>query len=194
MNWANRLTIARFFLSIAFVVVLTVRCPFSYTISLVLFIFAGITDYVDGEIARRYGLVTDFGKLMDPLVDKIMMAAAFICLVPLGAIPAWVATVIVSREFLITGLRLLALAKGRVLAAESLGKHKTAWQIVTIIFFLALLALRDWTRIVSLAGAPQWYQQLWLYVGSALLSVAVLLTLVSAAGYLWKNRALIQAE
>ena len=99
-----------------------------------------MTDFVDGEIARRYQFVTNFGKLMDPLVDKIMMAAAFISLVPLKAIPAWAATIVVARDFLITGLRLLASAQGQVLPAERLGKHKTSWQIVTVMFFLVLLA------------------------------------------------------
>ena len=121
MNLANRLTVSRFFLSLGFVVALTVHFPYCFTVALVLFLVAGITDYADGEIARRFNMESDFGRLMDPLVDKIMMAAAFICLVPLGAIPAWAATVIVSREFLITGLRMLAATKGRVLSAEKLG-------------------------------------------------------------------------
>ena len=80
---------------------------------------------------------------MDPLVDKIMMAAAFISLVPLEAVPAWAATIVVARDFLITGLRLLATSEGQILPAESLGKHKTSWQIITVIFFLALLAARE---------------------------------------------------
>lgn len=193
MNWANRLTVARLFLTLAFVITLSVRFPFFYTASLVIFVCAGITDYIDGEIARRFSIITDFGKLMDPLVDKIMMASAFICLVPLGVVPAWAATVIVSREFLITGLRLLASAKGRVLAAESMGKHKTAWQIATVVFFLALLALRE---CVDLGGGrvPQWYASLWHPVGTGLLMIAVALTLTSGAGYFWKNRGVIQME
>src|SRR5436309_13109328 len=80
---------------------------------------------------------------MDPLVDKIMLAAAFISLVPLKAVPAWAATAVVARDFLITGLRLMASAKGRILPAESLGKQKTSWQIVTIIFFIALLSIAE---------------------------------------------------
>jgi len=190
MNLANRLTVSRFFLSIGFVLVLSVHLPFRFTIALVLFLVAGITDYADGEIARRFNMETDFGRLMDPLVDKIMMAAAFICLVPLGAIPAWAATVIVSREFLITGLRLLAASKGRVLSAEKLGKHKTAWQIITAIFFLLMLSVRELAR---LTGAPAviLYERIWDWGGASLLLVTVALTLVSGAGYLWKNRALL---
>lgn len=192
MNLANRLTVSRFFLSLAFVIALSVNLPFRFTIALLLFLIAGITDYADGEIARRFHMETDFGRLMDPLVDKIMMAAAFICLVPLGAIPAWAATVIVSREFLITGLRLLAASKGRVLSAEKLGKHKTAWQIITAIFFLLMLSLREFARLTDPPAAAMIYGRIWNWGGEFLLVVTIALTLVSGAGYLWKNRVLIE--
>ena len=168
MNWANRLTVARFFLTIAFVAALSCAVPLHYTFALALFIVAGITDYVDGEIARRFSMVTDFGKLMDPLIDKIMMASAFICLVPIGAVPAWAVVIIISREFLITGLRLLALAKGRVLAAEGLGKHKTGWQIAAVIYFLTLLAIAEWWQ----RPAAAWMAGAWKYGGGALLTAA----------------------
>lgn len=189
MNWANRLTVGRFFLTLLFVAALSVEWPFSKTAGLLLFVLASVTDYVDGEIARRYGMITDFGRLMDPLVDKIMMAAAFICLVPLRAIPAWVAVVIISREFAITGLRLLALSKGTVLPAEGAGKHKTAWQIITVLFFLTLLAAREF-------GLPrnQHWLQAWDYGGNALVTLALLLTVYSGVGYLWRNRSLIETE
>lgn len=189
MNWANRLTLARFFLTLAFVATLNSHWPLSRTTSLFLFVIAGITDYFDGEIARRYSQVTNFGKLMDPLMDKIMMAAAFISLVPLQAIPAWVAVLIISREFLITGLRLLATADGKVLAAENVGKHKTTWQIVTVLFFLALLTVREWHPAPLHVEA--WFDNLWHYGGFALITIAVTLTLYSGVSYLWKNRALI---
>jgi CDP-diacylglycerol---glycerol-3-phosphate 3-phosphatidyltransferase len=192
MNLANRLTVSRFFLSLGFVIALSVRFPYRFTVALLLFLLAGITDYADGEIARRFHMETDFGRLMDPLVDKIMMAAAFICLVPLGAIPAWAATVIVSREFLITGLRLLAASKGRVLSAEKLGKHKTAWQIITAIFFLLMLSVGEFESLQSASRAAAVYSGLWHWGGASLLVVTVALTLVSGAGYLWKNRALIE--
>jgi len=193
MNIANRLTVSRFFLSLGFVIALSVaHLPFRFTIALLLFLLAGITDYADGEIARRFHMETDFGRLMDPLVDKIMMAAAFICLVPLKAIPAWAATVIVSREFLITGLRLLAASKGRVLSAEKLGKHKTAWQIVTAIFFLLMLSVGEFAQLQATPSAALLYNRIWTWGGAVLLFVTVALTLVSGAGYLWKNWALIE--
>lgn len=192
MNWANRLTVARFFLTLLFVAALTCELPFSRTIALLVFILASVTDWIDGYIARNYNLITDFGKLMDPLVDKIMMASAFICLIPLGAFPAWVVVIIISREFLITGLRLLALSNGKVLAAESLGKHKTIWQIIAVIWFLLLLSIRE---LVSASGAePGWYEFAWKWIGGTIMTIAVIFTLWSGLGYVWKNRAIIRAE
>ena len=122
MNWANRLTLGRLALTILFVFALSSVWTYGRSIALVLFVLAGISDYFDGEIARRYGTVTKFGKLMDPLVDKVMMAAAFICLVPLGAVPAWVATIVVARDFLITGLRLARVIGGRHPAGGEAGE------------------------------------------------------------------------
>jgi len=192
MNWANRLTVARLFFTFIFVVALSTDCPYGKTVGLALFLLAGITDYADGKIARHFNMITDFGKLMDPLVDKIMIASAFICLVPLNAIPAWAVIIIISREFLITGLRMLALSKGRVLPAESMGKHKTAWQIITVVYFLGVLSLRE---IRNQRGPlpDSWYysDSFWGYAGAALIICALGFTLYSGFGYLWKNRALL---
>jgi CDP-diacylglycerol--glycerol-3-phosphate 3-phosphatidyltransferase len=150
---------------------------------LCLFLLASLTDYADGIIARRYNLVTVFGQLMDPLVDKVMTIAAFICLVALRDIPSWVVIVIVSREFLVTGLRLLAASRGRTLPAEKLGKHKTVWQIATIVFFLALRSIQEF------AGS-QWSTNTdypLRLLGIALLAITVALTVLSGIGYLAKN-------
>ncbi len=191
MNWANRLTLSRLALTVLFVIALNSEWPFGRTVALVLFIIAGVTDFADGEIARRYRWVTNFGKLMDPLVDKIMIAAAFISLVPLKAIPAWIATVIVSREFLITGLRLLASSQGQVLEAERLGKHKTSWQIVTVVFFLVLLAARE----LEYANPESiWWSRAWQAGGTALLWITVALTLYSGLGYAWRHRAMVTTD
>ncbi len=187
MNWANRLTISRLGLTILFVMALNSQWAFARTMALILFVIAGITDYVDGEIARRYGFITDFGKLMDPLVDKIMIAAAFISLVPLGAIPAWAATIVVARDFLITGLRLMAATKGLVLPAERLGKHKTSWQIVTVVFFLLLLAAQE----LHLASGDGWWLRAWDDGGRILVGLTVLLTLYSGLAYAWANRGVV---
>src|SRR2546422_3395597 len=191
MNWANRLTLSRLLLTIIFVAALNSSWQYGRTLALFIFLLAGVSDFVDGEIARRYGFVTDFGKLMDPLVDKIMVAAAFISLVPLKAVPAWAATTVVARDFLITGLRLMATAKGRILPAESLGKQKTSWQMITIIFFLALLS------IVELRYANEtstWWVRAWSEAGPVLVWVTVALTIYSGLGFTWRNRELIAPD
>jgi CDP-diacylglycerol--glycerol-3-phosphate 3-phosphatidyltransferase len=143
MNLPNRLTILRLILTLPFVAALSLPFAGAKWLALCLFVVSSATDYADGYIARKFQLITDFGKLMDPLVDKIMTMSAFICLVALGSIPAWAAIVIITREFLITGLRLVASARGKVLAAERLGKLKTVCQIVTILYCLIVVALID---------------------------------------------------
>ena len=191
MNWANRITLSRLLLTVLFVIALNSSWNYARTAALVIFLIAGLTDFIDGEIARRYGVVTNFGKLMDPLVDKIMVAAAFISLVPLKAVPAWAATTVVARDFLITGLRLMASAKGQVLPAETLGKQKTSWQIVTIIFFLALLAIAE-LRYAN--ETSSWWLRAWNDAGPVLVWITVALTIYSGLGYAWRNRELIASN
>jgi CDP-diacylglycerol--glycerol-3-phosphate 3-phosphatidyltransferase len=191
MNWANRLTLSRLALTILFVAALNSSWQYARTAALVIFLIAGLTDFIDGEIARRYGAVTNFGKLMDPLVDKIMMAAAFISLVPLKAIPAWAATTVVARDFLITGLRLMASAQGRVLPAENLGKQKTSWQIITVIFFLGLFSAAE-LRFAK--ETSTWWLQAWNQAGPVLVWITVALTIYSGIGYAWRHRELIATD
>lgn len=191
MNWANRLTLSRLLLTVAFVAALNSSWQYARTSALVIFIIAGLTDFVDGEIARRYAWVTNFGKLMDPLVDKIMMAAAFISLVPLKAVPAWAATTIVARDFLITGLRLMASAKGCVLPAEALGKQKTSWQVITVIFFLALLSVAE---LYDASARSTWWFRAWHEAGPVLVWITVALTVYSGIGYAWRHRELIASD
>jgi CDP-diacylglycerol--glycerol-3-phosphate 3-phosphatidyltransferase len=188
MNWANRLTLSRLVLTVLFVLALNSSWQYARTAALVIFLIAGLTDFIDGEIARRYGVVTNFGKLMDPLVDKIMMAAAFISLVPLKAVPAWAATTVVARDFLITGLRLMASAKGRVLPAEQLGKQKTSWQIITVIFFLGLLSIAE-LRYAN--ETSTWWLRAWSEAGPVLVWITIALTVYSGVGFTWRNRELI---
>lgn len=193
MNLPNQLTVARLLLTGCFVAVLSTPLPFAATIALALFSLASISDYLDGEIARRRQLITDFGKLMDPLADKVMMAAAFIMLVPHGAFPAWVPIAMISREFLITGLRSLAAGKGVVLPADNLGKHKTIWQIIMVLYFLLLLSLRE-------GQAAGWFSMehldryAWTYGGPVLIAVALWLTLFSGIGYVRRNWSLITSH
>lgn len=190
MNLPNQLTVARFGLTVCFVAALSSSWRFGNTVGLVIFIAAGITDYYDGAIARRRQLVSDFGQLMDPLADKVMMAAAFILLVPEHAFPAWVAVVIISREFAITGLRLLAANRGQILPSEQLGKHKMIWQIITVIYFLLLLSIAEMERAGWFAVGG-WWPHAWKTGGQLLIAATLGLTVYSGCGYLWRNRALI---
>jgi CDP-diacylglycerol--glycerol-3-phosphate 3-phosphatidyltransferase len=191
MNWANRITLSRLALTVLFVVSLNSSWQYARTTALVIFLIAGLTDFIDGEIARRYGIITNFGKLMDPLVDKIMLAAAFISLVPLKAVPAWAATTIVARDFLITGLRLMASAKGRILPAESLGKQKTSWQVITVLFFLGLFSASE-LRFANEESV--WWQHAWNQAGPILVWITVALTLYSGLAYAWRHRELIAPD
>src|SRR5262245_16579446 len=133
MNLPNKLTIGRFGLTILFLVVFFLRVPYAETLALGLFVVASLTDYYDGKIARRDKLITNFGILMDPLADKILVCSAFIAFVGRGLMPAWMVVIIVARELAITGLRLVAASKNVVLAAEGYGKHKTLWQMIAIV-------------------------------------------------------------
>jgi CDP-diacylglycerol--glycerol-3-phosphate 3-phosphatidyltransferase len=191
MNWANRITLSRLALTVLFVVSLNSSWQYARTTALVIFLIAGLTDFIDGEIARRYGIITNFGKLMDPLVDKIMLAAAFISLVPLKAVPAWAATTVVARDFLITGLRLMASAKGRILPAERLGKQKTSWQVITVLFFLGLFSASE-LRFANEESV--WWLRAWNQAGPILVWITVALTLYSGLAYAWRHRELIAPD
>src|SRR5262245_12660555 len=192
MNLPNKLTVSRFILTAAFLVVMFSQLRYRETIALVLFCAAGISDFLDGLIARRRKLITNFGILMDPLADKIMVCSAFIAFVDLKWIPSWMVVIIVARELAITGLRLLAASKNLVLAAEAFGKHKTISQIVAIIAILVQHCYQDWgavgriifgTHIILDRPWVEWFAEFSKWV-------AVALTFISGWIYLWKNRRL----
>ena len=191
MNLPNKLTVSRFLLTVAFLAALFSGVRFHETVALALFLAAGVSDFLDGELARRRKLITNFGILMDPLADKIMVCTAFIAFVGLEWLPAWMAVVVVARELAITGLRLLAASKSVVLAAERYGKHKTVSQIIAIIAILILASYSQWgdaARAIfgwTLFGEP-WIRQF----AEASKWLAVALTFVSGWLYLWKNRVL----
>jgi CDP-diacylglycerol--glycerol-3-phosphate 3-phosphatidyltransferase len=191
MNLPNKLTASRFVLTVAFLIVMFSQVKFHETIALFLFCFAGVTDFLDGEIARRRKLITNFGILMDPLADKIMVCSAFIAFVGVNWLSAWMAVIVVARELAITGLRLLAASKNVVLAAEGYGKHKTISQITAAIAILVLHAYHDWGSFGETIfgwhiGGHPWV----LLFSNAAKWVAVVLTFTSGWLYLWKNRGL----
>lgn len=190
MNLPNKLTVARLVFTAAFLAVLYVPFPFHQTIALALFSLGGITDHLDGRLARKYNLITNFGKLMDPLADKIFTCSAFIAFVGLGLMPAWMVVVIVAREFAITGLRTLAATQNLILAAEGFGKHKTVSQIVCIIAILVSVCTPEWGVLGRLFTWPvagvAWVLQFSLFMQW----LTVALTIISGALYLWRNRKL----
>ena len=191
MNLPNKLTVSRFVFTVAFLAVMFSRIKYHETIALALFAAGGISDFLDGQIARRRKLITNFGILMDPLADKIMVCSAFIAFVGLHWIPAWMVVIIVAREFAITGLRLLAASKNVVLAAEGYGKHKTISQIVAIISILVLVSYPEWGAFGSFFGYPLFGGMPWVnWFCEVSKWVAVFLTLLSGWLYLWKNRAM----
>lgn len=171
MNLPNKLTIARVIMIPFFVVFLLTDLggAASKWIALGIFIAASLTDMLDGQIARKYHLVTNFGKFMDPLADKLLVCAAMICLVEMGKIPSWIVIIIISREFIISGFRLIAADNGRVIAASYWGKFKTVFQMLMICLMIAdIAAIAVVTQIV-----------MW---------IALILTVVSLVDYLIKNR------
>jgi CDP-diacylglycerol--glycerol-3-phosphate 3-phosphatidyltransferase len=189
MNLPNKFTVSRFFLTILFLIVLFWEFPFHQTLALVVFIAAGITDLLDGSIARRRNLITNFGVLMDPLADKILTCSAFIAFVGLNQVSAWMVVVIVARELAITGLRLLAASKNQVLAAERFGKHKTISQVTAIISILVLVSYSDWGPLGKMVFGWTIFDHSWVWWFTEVsLWATVLLTFTSGWLYLWRNR------
>ena len=168
MNLPNKLTVLRVIMIPFFVVFMLTDLAGQYSnyIALVIFCVASLTDMLDGKIARKYNLVTNFGKFMDPLADKLLVSAAMICMIELGMLPAWVVIIIISREFIITGFRLIAAEGGLVIAASWWGKIKTVTQMAMII--LMLLGVNK-------------------VIGTILVVLATIFTVVSGVDYIVKN-------
>ena len=170
MNLPNKLTIFRVILIPFFIIFLLIPITsYDKWIALPIFIVASLTDLLDGKIARKYNLVTNFGKFMDPLADKLLVCSALICLIELNKIPSWMVIIIIAREFIISGFRLVAADNGVVIAASYWGKFKTTFQMVAVCLLIAdLEMLNVITQII-----------LW---------IAVVLTVVSLIDYLIKNK------
>ncbi len=193
MNLPNKLTASRFVLTVVFLWAMFSQFAYNDTLALIFFCLAGVTDFLDGRIARARKLITNFGKLMDPLADKIMTCSAFIAFVESThrnpeapvKVGAWMVVIIVGRELAITGLRLLAASKNIVLSAERFGKHKTISQIVAIIALLVVDARGEWpAALQTVFGA-------WVPVfAEIMLWMTVALTVASGVIYLRRNRAL----
>jgi len=189
MNIANRLTLLRIILTFVFMFFLLCHGLWAKAISLAIFIFAALSDFFDGRIAHKKNMVTDFGKLMDPIADKILVLAAFTAFVQMQLIAAWMFLIIVSREILITSLRLFALNKGKVLSASRAGKHKTMSQMAVIFYILGLIVLKE-VMLAFFTWNPPWERFLRNSVYVFML-FTVGLTLYSGLYYLWENRKVI---
>ena len=191
MNIANRITMLRIVLTIFFMLFLLwwPKIWWSKVISLLIFTFAALSDWLDGMIAKRKNMVTDFGKLMDPIADKILVLAAFGAFLQLQIINVWMFMVIISREILITSLRLFALNKGKVLSASTEGKHKTVSQMVVIFLILGFIVFQEVMKRFF-TWNPNWDS---FFKGGVytLMVVTVGLTLYSGLSYLWDNRKII---
>ncbi len=174
LNLPNQLTVLRLGLCGLLLVSMSVDWAYAATTALLIFTLASLTDWLDGAIARARNLVTDLGKLLDPLADKILITAALVSLVDRHVAPMWMVVVIIAREFLITGLRIIAAHKQKILAAERIGKHKTLSQIVAILVSLGGLSLAEFgqqdtilARFLSAAQMPLYWFALLITVVSA---------------------------
>ena len=206
MNLPNTLTVSRLLAAVVVMLAMALPIPFSSTLALVVFVAASITDYWDGKLARtRYG-VTAFGKLMDPLADKVLVCAALISFVGIrlpfeptySLVPAWVVVTIIAREFAVTGLRLLVISsdRGRILSAGSWGKIKTVWQMVAIIATFVLLAVRmDAMPYLELSKKfLRHYDASFVIISLVLSTGVVLVTLISGWKYFADHWDLVTAE
>ena len=183
MNLPNKITIFRVVLIPFFLVFLMIPgVPAGKWIALAIFIIASLSDMVDGKIARKYNLVTDFGKFMDPLADKLLVSSALIALIQMDRMPAWVVIVIIAREFIISGFRLIAADNGIVIAAGWWGKIKTAVTMVTICIVIANLA----ENIPNASDGIFIFEQILIYA-------SLILTVISLIDYLVKNKNVIKS-
>jgi len=206
MNIANKLTLTRIFMIPFFMFCLlygdenvnNIGMVIIRFLAFIFFLAASITDLIDGRLARKYHIVTNFGKLLDPLADKMLVTVAFIGFVEMGIFPAWIIILILCREFIVTGLRMLGISEGRVIHADKWGKHKTVSQIITIIATLVFICARQtllytghWEKIIVRQMEADWSYLLGLRI---LLYYCGILTLYSGAKYLYRNRDLIRDD
>ena len=189
MNLANKLTLIRIFLVPVFLVFIAVKgIPYGSFIATFIFILASLTDKLDGYIARSRNQITNFGKFMDPLADKLLVTAALISLVELHIVPSWAAVVIIAREFAVSGLRSIAAAQGRVIAASWWGKIKTVIQIIAIILLLLKINIHD-ARLLKIFTIDNYYLKRFFAIAPTIaLMLAVLVTLISGYDYFKKNK------
>lgn len=189
MNLPNKLTLLRIALTVVFLFVLFAHGLAYKILALLIFAIAALTDFLDGYIAKRSGLISDFGRFMDPIADKILTLAAFLAFVEMGLLPAWMVVIIIFREFIITGMRLMGLRKSKVIEATLAGKHKTVSQMFAIFTILVFIILREigyslefWTSNF------QYYFEMTIFY---LMFITVVLTLISGASFFIRNKEIL---
>lgn len=188
MNLPNKLTVLRIILVVVFMFLLFSQGVMAKTLALVTFLAASLTDFLDGYIAKKNNMITDFGKLMDPIADKILILAAFLAFVEMELVPAWIVVIIIFREVTITGLRISALTKGKVIAADDGGKHKMVSQVFAVLAVLIFLIFREAeTKFFGLLWSDS-AERVYKDAIFILMLVTTLLTLISGISYLIKNR------
>ncbi len=194
VNLPNTITLCRLVLTAIFVGGTALASTFGHWLAMVAFVIAAISDWFDGYFARKYGLVTPLGKLLDPLADKVLVCSAFVYLSAEGRCPVWITVLILAREFLITGLRQIAVEAGQVLAADRLGKWKTGFQLTYCITCLVWFAVQPVSShdplcwLLALLSNPQWW------LTPVALWLALALTLISGWNYMWSNRDLLTGK
>lgn len=190
MNTPNKLTVLRICITPLFMAAMLVNFPHHYLIALVLFSFASLTDFIDGKMARKYNLITDFGKFLDPLADKMLTTAAFLAFIELkiGVGITWITFIVLIREFLITSLRLISSGKGKVIAANMLGKAKTVSQMTAIIYVLASQYL------LSIINAGDLVANICYVMTNIVLWVSAVLTVISGVVYVKQNKDFIDPK
>lgn len=187
MNLANKLTVLRIVLVPFFVAFLLVDAiPYNFAFALFFFIIASITDALDGKIARKRNLVTDFGKFLDPLADKVLVVSALVCFVELNLVPSWVVVIIIAREFMVTSIRLVAVSSEKkvVISASIFGKLKTITQMVGII---GILLMQVFSSLI-----PDTFPII--LTGEILMYIACAMTVISGVQYMWEYRSIIDTN
>ena len=186
MNIANKLTVIRIFLVPFLLILILLSTPYSLWFALGLFLFAVATDVIDGYLARSKNMITKFGLFMDPLADKLILCAALIAFVQLAWLPGWIALIIIGREFIVTGLRIIAISEGVTIPSDVLGKTKTTLQETAIGFMIGFHAL-DVMESVN-------FQVVWLWFPMILFYIATVATVVSGTAYLIKSFHVIRKD
>ncbi|RKY42669.1 MAG: CDP-diacylglycerol--glycerol-3-phosphate 3-phosphatidyltransferase [Candidatus Makaraimicrobium thalassicum] len=187
MNLPNKITLTRIVLAFVFMLFLFSRCLFGKVMALGIFVIAAFTDYLDGFIAKKYSMISDFGKIMDPVADKVLTLAAFLAFVEMKLVPAWMVVIIIMRELVVTSIRIMALRYNEVLPAGWGGKHKTVSQMLSIFVILIFIVVKE-TGVRTFEfwnpSFEYWYRQL-IFI---LMLVTVALTVISGVSYLAGNK------